>query len=90
MNSKTQKTGARKGKAARKTQLQRIEAGFNSPGTPAYAEAWSEFKDLFNGLLADADFWQLQYVTPMLPHLVAARQDIDQMNRRAAKRKASK
>jgi hypothetical protein len=79
MNSKSKKTRERKGKTPRNIQLQHIEAGFNSPGTPAYEQAWTEFKELFDGLIADENFWQTRYMLPLLPHLVNARKEIDRL-----------
>jgi hypothetical protein len=44
-----------------------------------YRQAWEYVKELFKGLLLCPDFWHVDLITPLLPHLIIARQEIDEI-----------
>jgi hypothetical protein len=42
----------------------------------AYQRAWDEYRALLMGLVADENFWHVSFAARLLPHLLAARQEI--------------
>lgn len=54
-----------------------------------YAQAWKEYKALLTGLVADEDFWHVSYALKLLPYLLIARQEIDEMNLRQKRMRAA-
>ncbi len=69
-------------------KLRRMEKAFDGEDSEAYAEAWREFRALLTGLMAEADFWHTGNACTLLPHLIIARQEIDQQNARAKRQRA--
>ncbi len=59
-------------------KLRRMERAFDASDREAYKQAWAEFTSLLKGLMADEDFWHTSNARALLPHLIIARQRIDQ------------
>ena len=59
-------------------KLRRMEKAFDGRDGEAYARAWREFKALFSDLFTEPDFWHVSTALALLPHLLEARQRIDQ------------
>lgn len=67
-------------------KLRRIEHAFGGArmtpeGKQPYAEAWAYCRGLLRGLYANEDFWRVDFILPLLPHFISARQAIDEMDR---------
>ncbi len=69
-------------------KLRRMGRAFDGDDRETYAEAWREFRALLEGLLADKDLWHTGNACTLLPHLIIARQEIDQQNARAKRQRA--
>ena len=55
----------------------------------SYARAWAEFRGLLYGLLADGDFWHVSHALALLPTLLSARQEIDELHARDERSRAA-
>lgn len=80
-------------------KLRQWEAAFKqgADDAAAYTRAWTEFRALFDGLIADGDFWNVRNALALAPDLLIARRDIDRINAherrdqaRVAKQKGAK
>lgn len=58
-------------------KLRQFEQAFNSGELETYTAAWTEFRDLLRGLMADGNFWHTSHATELLPHLLSIRQYLD-------------
>ncbi len=68
--------------------LRRMEKAFDGDDGAAYKQAWAEFTALLKGLMADKDFWHTGNARTLLPHLIIARQRIDEQNAREKRQRA--
>jgi antitoxin (DNA-binding transcriptional repressor) of toxin-antitoxin stability system len=68
--------------------LRRMERAFEGDDHAAYKGAWAEFTALLKGLMADEDFWHIGNALSLLPHLIIARQQIDERNAREKRSRA--
>lgn len=68
--------------------LRRMERAFDGDDREAYNQAWAEFTALLKGLIADEDFWHTGNARALLPHLIIARQRIDEQNAREKRSRA--
>jgi hypothetical protein len=64
-----------------KWKVRQMKKAFSSGDLELYTRAWEEFETLLMGLLKDGEFWNVSNVLPLLPPMLAARQEIDLMNR---------
>jgi hypothetical protein len=62
-------------------QIARVTHDLSSGAPGAYERAWGVMRHLFDGLAAEPNFWRVDFILPLLPHLIIARQDIDEMLR---------
>jgi hypothetical protein len=65
-------------------KLRRIEHAFASGSSASledYAEAWDYARELLLGLVACGSFWRVDFILPLLPQLIIARQQIDEADR---------
>jgi hypothetical protein len=69
-------------------KLRQMKKAFDGSDAEAYTQAWDEFKTLLNGLLTASDFWHVSHAVALLPTLLAARQEIDLMNRHEKRMRA--
>ncbi len=59
-------------------KLRRMERAFEGSDREARRQAWAEFTALLESLMADEDFWHISNACALLPHLIIARQRIDE------------
>ncbi|HEX8177849.1 MAG TPA: hypothetical protein VF543_22360 [Pyrinomonadaceae bacterium] len=58
-------------------KVRQLERAFNGTDAKAYDAAWTEYQALLRGLVSDRQFYHVSYALALLPHLLAARQEID-------------
>src|ERR1051325_5427148 len=65
----------------RRWKLREFRRRFLSPDrTPEeYAAAWDEFRELFEGLRRNEDFWHVYHALRLLPALLTSRQELDEL-----------
>jgi hypothetical protein len=63
-------------------KLRQVERAFaERDQTEGYDAAWRFVRELFDGLYHEPNFWHVDLVLPLLPHLIIARQKIDEIFR---------
>lgn len=71
-------------------KLRQLEAAFDGDDQERYAAAWDYFNELLRGLLAAKSFYHVSNARALLPQLIIARQELDEMDRRAQRSAAGR